>query len=138
MEKMETNEMIERVMCGDVRIFNAIQTARITDKSFTDRGFLGITKKYSQSECREIWFKAMALGMLEGLRISTIEGQRIDIFNNSKEPRHIEFLEKFYKLAEEYNCAIVYHPHIGMVVTDLKKINSQTNAKLKSKLKYNR
>jgi hypothetical protein len=30
-------------------------------------------------------------------------------------PEHKEFLEKFYKLAEEYNCSIQYHPEVGMV-----------------------
>ena len=32
-----------------------------------------------------------------------------------------EFIEKFYKLAEEYNCAIEYHPLHGMCVVQLKK-----------------
>ena len=27
-----------------------------------------------------------------------------------------EFLEKFYKLADEYNCQVQYHPKHGMTV----------------------
>jgi hypothetical protein len=36
-------------------------------------------------------------------------------------PEHKEFLEKFYKLAEEYKCRITYHPLVGMVVTSNNK-----------------
>jgi hypothetical protein len=116
---METKEIIERQMCGDVRVFNAIQDAKKNDTSFTDRGLLGMfPPNYSQSEVRKIWFDAMALGMQEGLRIASVEGQIIDVTNNCKEPKHKEFLEKFYKLAEEYNCAIQYHPTYGMLVID--------------------
>ena len=117
---METKEILERQMCGDVRVFNAINEMKKNDTSFTDGGFMGMfPPKYAQHEVRKIWFHAISLGMQEGLRMGTIQGQRIDLFNNCKEPRQKEFLEKFYKLAEEYNCAIVYHPHDGMVVTDL-------------------
>jgi hypothetical protein len=116
---MEKKEIIERSIAGDPRVYKAIQEAKRTDKSFTERGFLGIPIKYSQSECREFWFQAMELGMQEGLRMGSIQGQRIDITNGCKNERHKEFYAKFLKLAEEYNCAIVYHPLEGMCVMDL-------------------
>ena len=120
---METKEIIERSIAGDPRVYNAIQKARLTDNSFKEKEnvftllFGGI--KYSQSECREFWFQAMALGMQEGLRMGSIQGQQIDTTKGCKNERHKEFYTKFLKLAEEYNCAIVYHPLEGMVVMDL-------------------
>lgn len=122
---MEQEEIIERSMCGDPRIFFAIQEIKKIDNSFKEKENIftllkgGIT--YSQAECREFWFQAMSLGMQEGLRMGSVQGQRIDLYNSCKEPRQKEFLEKFYKLAEEYNCAIVFHPHEGMVVLDLNR-----------------
>jgi len=122
---METKEIIERQMCGDPRVFHAIQEAKKTDKSFTEKENVftifsgGI--KYSQAECRDFWFDAMSIGMQEGLRIGSIEGQRIDLFNSCKEQRQKEFLEKLYKLSEEYNCAVVYHQIEGMCIMDLKR-----------------
>ena len=118
---MKTKEIIERSIAGDPRVYYAIQKARLTDKSFTEseRGFFGIPIKYSQSECREFWFKAMELGIQEGIRIGSIQGQRIDTTNNCKNERHKEFYTKVLKLADEYNCAILYHPLEGMCVVDL-------------------
>ena len=116
---METKEIIERQICEDPRVFHRMQEIKKTDKSFTDKGLFGFPIKYHQHECREFWFQAMALGMNEGIKIGSLQGQRIDLYNSCKEPRQKEFLEKFYNLAEEYNCAIVYHPHEGMVVLDL-------------------
>jgi len=116
---METKEIVERIIAGDSRVFYAIQEAKRTDKSFTEKGFLGLPIKYSQGECREFWFQAMGIGMLEGLKMGSIQGQKIDITNSCKNERHKEFYTKFLKLAEEYNCAIVYHPIDGMCVMDL-------------------
>ncbi len=118
---MDRKKSIERNMCGDPRVFNAIQEAKRNDTSFTDKGFLGITPKYSQSQVREYWFEAMALGMRKGLEMASLEGQRIELTTHLRNPRHKEFLEQFYKLAEEYNCAIQYHPLYGMCVIDLNK-----------------
>jgi hypothetical protein len=118
---MKKKEIIDRQICGDPRVFYAIQEARLTDNSFKEKGFLGFPIKYTQYECREFWFQAMELGIQEGLRIGSVQGQRIDLFNNCKEHSQKEFLEKYYKLAEEYNCAIVYHPENGMCVMDLNR-----------------
>lgn len=120
---MEKKEIIERGIAGDPRVYNAMQKARLTDNSFKEKEniftllFGGI--KYSQSECREFWFQAMEIGMMEGLIMGSVDGQRIDLYNNCKEQRQKDFLDKFYKLAEEYNCAIVFHPIDGMIVMDL-------------------
>lgn len=120
---METNEELDRQKYGDPRIYRAMIEARKNDKSFTEKnGFLGLPIKYSQVECREFWFQAIEIGIREGLRIGSIEGQRIDLYNNCTEQRQKDFLEKFYKLAEEYNCAVVYHPVEGMVIKDLKPL----------------
>lgn len=119
---MNTEEVIEMEICGDSRIFNAIAKAKRIDTSFTQKGFLGIPIIYSQSQCRNFWFRAMTLGMQEGLRIGSIQGQRIDTTKDCKNERHKEFYNKFLKLAEEYNCAIVYHPYEGMLVMDLNNL----------------
>ena len=116
---MKTEKIIEIGKYNDPRVFFAIQEAKKHDKSFTDKGLFGIRPKYSQSEVREIWFSAMALGMNEGLRMGSLEGQRIDISNGCKNKRHKEFYQKFLKLSEEYNCAILFHPLEGMIVSDL-------------------
>lgn len=118
---MDIKEIVERGVCGDPRVFYAIQEAKRTDKSFTEKGFLGFPIKYSQEECRKFWFDAMTLGMQEGLRMGSIQGQKIDLTNNCKDPKQMEFLVKMFELCEEYNCAIAFHPHEGMIVTDLNK-----------------
>lgn len=118
---MKKKENLEKPWREDPRVYNAISEMRLNDKSFTDRGFLGITHKYDQYEVREIWFQAIELGMHEGLRMGSIDAQRIDLYHNCKLQRQKDFLDKFYKLAEEYNCAIVYHPEEGMTVLDLNR-----------------
>ena len=123
--ELTEDEVRDRFLANDPRVFHAIQNARRHDNSFKESEniittlFGGI--KYSKAQCREFWFQAMELGILEGLRIGSIQGQKIDLFNNCKKPKQREFLEKYYKLAEEYNCAIVYHPHDGMIVMDLNR-----------------
>jgi hypothetical protein len=61
----------------------------------------------------------MELGMAQGLAMATLDGQRININTNMKNKRHVAFYDKFLKLAQEYNCAIQYHPEVGMCVIDL-------------------
>jgi len=118
---MEIKEIIDRGIYGDPRIFQAMQEIKKTDKSFTEKGLFG-PPKYKQVDVREIWFQGIALGMKEGINMSSLEGQRIDLYNNCKTSEQKEFLEKFYKLSEEYNCAIAFHPQNGMCVIDIKKI----------------
>lgn len=121
---MDTKEIVERAMCGDARVFKAIQEAKKNDKSFTEKGFLGMPIKYDQSEVRKIWFDAMTLGMIKGLEMSGLEGQRVDLFNSCKDERQKEFIKKLYELSAEYECAVVYHPVEGMCIVDRKKENT--------------
>jgi len=112
---------MERYMYNDIRVFQAILEAKKNDKSFTEKGFLGMLPKYKQHEVREIWFEGIALGIEKGLEIGSYQGQKVELYNNTITPKQKEFLDKFYKLAEEYNCAILYHPHEGMCVMDLNR-----------------
>lgn len=74
------------------------------------------TNKYTKHEMRETWDNGIKHGIEIGLRRASIEGQRIELNANTKESKEKEFLEKFYRLADEYNCSIQYHPQHGMVV----------------------
>lgn len=119
MKENKINEELERFKCLDARVFTAWMERRNTDKSFTEKGFFGIAPTYKQVEVREIYFDALRQGMIEGLHMGSLEGQRIDTSTGCKNERHKEFYQKFLRLAEEYNCAIMYHPHDGMCVVDL-------------------
>ena len=58
--------------------------------------------------------------MQHGIEMAGLPGQKIDLYNNCKKPRQKDFLDKFYKLCEEYNCAVAYSPQDGMCVVDFK------------------
>jgi len=103
---------------SDVRVLKAMLDLRLNDSSFTEKGFLGFTKNYSQAEVRDIWFQGIELGINTGLNMATLEGQRIEIDNNIQNERHRLFYDEFLKLSTEYNCAIQYHPELGMCVID--------------------
>lgn len=77
------------------------------------------TNKYSKHEMRETWHRGIKHGISIGLRRASLEGQRIELTQNTPSEKHIEFIEKFYHLADEYNCAIQYHTKLGMVVVAL-------------------
>lgn len=79
----------------------------------------GYGTTYKQHEVRDIWHRGIKAGIEIGLNYGSPQGQIIQLNENTK-PEHKEFLEKFYKLAEEYNCSIQYHPEVGMVVTSNK------------------
>ena len=106
-------------MSKDARIIQAMMEQRMNDKSYTGRSFLFFSPSYTQADMRETWFQGIEYGMEKGLHMASLEGQRIHITNNIKNPRHKEFYEKFIDLAKQYNCAIQYHPQVGMCVTDL-------------------
>ena len=94
---------------------------KLNDKSFTESPFLGGIFggiKYTQSEVRDIWFKGIRHGIEIGLNNAPLAGPRIDSVT-TKDPRHKKFYAEFLKLAEQYNCAMQYHPEIGMCVVDL-------------------
>ena len=92
------------------------------DKSFQERPsglatLFGYGTTYKQTEVRDIWHRGIKVGIEIGLNYASPQGQIIQL-NENTDPKHREFLEKFYKLAEEYKCAIEYHPEKGMIVLD--------------------
>ena len=106
----------------DLRIEQIFAEEMKGDTSFQKRetglSLLFGTTKYSKQEMKETWDRGIKLGIEIGLNRASLEGQRIELNQNTKEGKNKEFLEKFYKLAEEYKCTIQYHPQIGMVVLD--------------------
>lgn len=90
------------------------------DTSFQERGLASLLRpsRYDSEDMRETWYRGIKHGIEIGLRRGSVEGQKIDINQNTIDPKHKEFLEKFYKLAEEYKCEISYHPEFGMMVLD--------------------
>ncbi len=114
----------------DARIEYIFQQEMRGDKSFQEKpnalSMLFGTTKYHQSEVREIWHRGIRHGIEIGLNRASPQGVRIELDRNTTNPSHREFLEKFYKLADDYDCCISYHPEIGMVVT------AQSNKQVKT------
>lgn len=100
----------------DQYLFRIMQEHKKNDNSFKERSLFGLPIKYKQSEVREIWFQGIELGIEKGLRLASLEGQRIETNTNMQNQRHKEFYEKFLKLASDYNCCIQYHPMHGIFV----------------------
>lgn len=104
----------------DLRIENIFWEQMKDDKSFQEKehplSLIFGTTKYSKQEMRDTWHSGIKYGIEIGLRKASLEGQRIELNNNTLDSKHKEFLEKFYKLADEYKCTVQYHPEIGMVV----------------------
>ena len=104
----------------DLRIERIFFDEMKDDTSFQDResgrSLLFRSTRYSKHEMRETWHRGIKHGIELGLQKASLEGQIIDLNNNTPDGNHKEFLEKFYQLAEEYKCAIQYHPENGMVV----------------------
>ncbi len=90
------------------------------DTSFQERetGFslLFGGEKYSKHDMRNTWENGIKYGIEIGLQKASLEGQRIELNQNTKDSNHLAFLEKFYRIAEEHNCAIQYHPVLGMTI----------------------
>jgi hypothetical protein len=107
----------------DLRIETIFQQQMRGDTSFKDNSpssikeaLFGVT--YSNHDMRETWDSGIKHGIEIGLNVASLEGQKIELNHNTPDGKNKEFLEKFYRLAEEYKCAIKYHPRIGMVVLD--------------------
>jgi len=104
----------------DLRIEHIFREEMNGDTSFQEKesglSLLFGTHKYSKQEMRATWDRGIKCGIEIGLRKASLEGQRIELNHNTKNEKHKEFLEKFYKLADEYKCAVQYHPEVGMVV----------------------
>jgi len=104
----------------DLRIEHIFREEMQGDTSFQEKesglNLLFGTHKYSKQEMRETWNRGIKHGIEIGLRKASLEGQRIELNNNTTNEKHKEFLEKFYQLGAKYKCAIQYHPELGMVV----------------------
>lgn len=104
----------------DLRVEYIFREEMQGDTSFQEKGdmfrFIFGSTKYSKQEIREAWDSGIKHGIEIGLRRASLEGQIVELNNNTKSERHKEFLEKFHRLAAEYNCRIQYHPKVGMVV----------------------
>ena len=91
------------------------------DKSFIEKPGWGNTIDYKhQRELRDTWGKGIKTGIETGLRCASLEGQKIELTYNTKNPKHIEFLDKHYALCREYGVAIQYHPVVGMCIINRK------------------
>lgn len=104
----------------DLRIEHIFREVKLYDTSFQEKDsglslLFGIDK-YSKQEMRETWDRGIKQGIEIGLRKASLEGQKIELIHNTTNAKHKEFIEKFYQLADEYKCAIQYHPEFGMVV----------------------
>jgi hypothetical protein len=108
----------------DIRIEHIFKEEMAGDTSFTDKesglSLLFGRTTYANVDMKETWNKGIKHGIEIGLRRASLEGQRIELSKNSTSAKHKEFLERFYALAEEYQCAIQYNQRDGMVVLDIK------------------
>ncbi len=104
----------------DLRIEKIFREEMKSDTSFQEKDTFRIFKSnnYSKVQMRETWDRGIKHGIEIGLNRASLEGQKIELNNNVKKQSHKDFLEKFHKLAEEYECSIQYHPECGMVVID--------------------
>lgn len=108
----------------DLRVKQIMDEFKVNDNSFMEKDTLlqmmfGGTK-FTKQEMRDAWHGGVSYGIELGLRKASLEGQRIELTQNTTNPRHKEFIEKFYKLAQDYECAIQYHPEHGMVIVSRK------------------
>lgn len=106
----------------DLRVKQIVDDFKKSDNSFKDRptGLAAIFGKnhYTESEVRDIWHRGVETGVEMGLFEANLEGQRIELTQNIDSPKQREFVEKLYKLCEEYKCAVQYHPIKGMCLVD--------------------
>lgn len=104
----------------DLRIEHIFWEEMKDDKSFQEKEHLLSSLfgrgKYTKEDMKQTWQRGIKHGIEIGLRKASLDGQRIELNNNTTDERHKEFLEKFYQLAAEYKCAVQYHPKVGMVV----------------------
>jgi len=108
----------------DLRVNHIFQEEMKGDTSFKEKktglDILFGRAMYHQHEMLETWNKGIKLGISLGLKRASLEGQKIELNQNTLDKKHKEFLLKFYELANEYNCAIQHHPELGMVVVSRK------------------
>lgn len=106
---------------GNLRVDQIYFQNFFGDKSFTEKPGWGSSINYKhQRELRDTWELGIKTGIEVGLYSASLEGQRIELTNNTTNPKHIEFLEKHYALCAEYNVAIQYHQLAGMCIINQK------------------
>jgi hypothetical protein len=106
---------------GNLRVDQIYFQNFFDDKSFTEKpGWLNSVDHEHQRELRDTWEQGIKTGIQVGLESASLEGQRIELTNNTTNPRHVEFLQKHYALCTEYNVAIQYHPKLGLVIINQK------------------
>lgn len=105
----------------DARLDNIMIDICRNDNSFKEEETIFNRHKYTQKEVRKIWFEGIRHGIEQGLFISSLEGQKIEITRNICDKRQEEFYNKFLELANTYKCQIQYHPIEGMCIIDLIK-----------------
>lgn len=108
----------------DLRVNRIFTDEMLNDNSFKESlpAWVSLVTgpiKYSQKEAREIWQRGIRHGIELGLRRASVEGQRIELNQNSK-PEHKEVLTKLYAFLDENQISIEYHPEHGMMVLDKK------------------
>lgn len=96
-------------------LFNELGLGEREPASVLEIMFTSMKKKRQKDEERKL---NIIHGIEIGLLHSSLEGQRLEAYHNVKNPRHKEFLDKFYALAGEYECAMQFHPRDGMCVID--------------------
>ena len=108
----------------DLRIETIFAEQMKGDTSFNDNSASSIIEvlfgvNYSNHDMRDTWNSGIKHGIEIGLNVASLEGQKIELNHNTPEGKNKEFIKKFYKLAEEYKCAIQYHPKKGMIIMDM-------------------
>lgn len=73
-----------------------------------------------RAELKQTREQGIKLGIEIGLRRASLEGQKLEVYQNVKDKRQKEFLDKFYALCSEMEFAIQHHPQHGMIVVDRK------------------
>ena len=108
----------------NLRIEQIFSEEMIGDKSFMQSDSIVSTlfgkHLYSRQDMREAWDMGIKHGIEIGLNRASLEGQQVELNRNATNNEHKDFLEKFYQLSSKYNCAIKYHPQLGMVVMNIK------------------
>lgn len=112
---------------NETRINIIMDEYRRNDKSFQEKEsafelmLRPFGKKFTKKEMRENWHMGIRHGIEIGFQKASLEGQKLELNSNTKNPKHKKFIDKFYELVDEYNCSIQYHPHHGMVILDLER-----------------
>ena len=109
----------------DLRIEHIFREEMKGDKSFQEKehplSLIFGGAKYTKEDMKQTWQSGIKLGIEIGLRRACLEGQKIELNHNTPDGKHKDFLEKFYQLANEYQCTIQYHPEHGMVIISTEK-----------------